>query len=798
MSEPLRFVIDVELLSDLHVGSGLARGTLDATVARDPDGLPEVPATTLRGVLRDSAEAIAAALDTRDDGSSWRALTATLFGTQPSLEAAGSAGPTPGALTLRGARIRGELRSRLLDREIVPLLTGPRSQVRIDRGSGTASDDMLRTIEVARAGLLLAADVQIDVASLGPATDAAVTLLAAAAGITTRVGGGRRRGLGHVSMRLSGEHSDGLDDERRTAILSAPAPEAVRSMPDGAPNAPAGAVSDGSREADSAGDGDAVAVSVIITTVDPVLVPRRMAGNVTESHDHIPGRVLLPLVAQALRGLGVDPGPEIASGRVRVTDARPASSGRGSTPTPFCLAREPGATEVINRLVERQRPGMKPLRGGHLSYGGGDRISIERAGMVLRMHNAVDDETGRVGDADSGGGLFAVSAIDARSRLAGHVLLAPGSGVDPEQLARALEGDASIGTARRGSYGAVRIVASVAGREERPVEWGEVRDVAADGTFVVWLVSDCVLLDPATLAPDPTVTGLLAEVARGLGLDAGALRTDTEDDAVHTRTARHDAWHARWGTPRPTLPALCAGSVVRVRTDAPIEKAWLEALVRRGVGERRGEGFGRIAIDPAWSARTTLRLEDWVVAQSVAHDATAGPPLSEGSVSLVAALEGEALERRWASLVDAAGRRSASGKDRHPLPLGKLSRAQRGLLRSAASFAASQADLAPLETFVERQQERVQKRSEQSAQISGADGRWADHPALVEKVRGLAEGEESAVGAFVDHARSQGLMLPPVTELVSCHGDDRRRPIYVRLVAGALIASVRAAEGERP
>lgn len=795
MSAPLRFVIDVELLSDLHVGSGLARGTLDATVARDPDGLPEIPATTLRGVLRDSAEAIADALDTRQGGSSWRSLTAALFGTQPSLEAAGPAGPTPGALTLRGARIHGELRSRLADPEIVPLLTGPRSQVRIDRESGTASDDMLRTIEVARVGLLLSADVQLDTAALGPATDAAVTLLAVAAGITTRVGGGRRRGLGHVSMRLSGAHSDGLDDERRTAILSAPAPEAVPSMPDAAPHVPVGAAPDASPGSDSADDGDPVAVSVVITTVDPLLVPRRTSGNVTESHDHIPGRVLLPLVAQALRGIGVDPGPEIASARVRVTDAVPASSGRRGAPTPFCLAQEPGATEVTNRLVGRQRPGMKPLRGGHLADVGGDRISVERAGMVLRMHNVVDDETGRVGDADSGGGLFAVSAIDARSRLAGHVLLAPRSGIDPERLAGALAGDASIGTARRGSYGAVDIEASVAGPGQGPVEWGEVRDVAVGGTFVVWLVSDCVLLDPATLAPAPTVTGLLAELASGLGLAADALRTDTEGDAVFLRTARHDAWHARWGTPRPTLPALRAGSVVRVRndTDAPIAAARLEALVRRGVGERRGEGFGRIAIDPAWSSRPTLLAAQGEGRATAAVDATKREPLSAEAQALVDALQGERFERRWAGLVDAAGRSTGRGRGSHPLPLGTLSRAQRGLLRSAASLAASQGDLAPLELFVTRLQEREERRSEQDGGNEAAGDRWDDHPGLVTVVDGLVARREETLRTFVEHARRQGLDLPDVAELVG----EQRRPFYARLVAGALIASVRAAEGER-
>jgi CRISPR-associated protein Csx10 len=781
-------VVGIEVLSDMHVGSGAAAGTLDATVARDADGLPAIPATTLRGVLRDSAERIADALDVRHGGSTWRAVAVALFGSQPALGASGPAGPSAGALTLRGARIRDELRSALADATVLPLLTGPRSQVRIERASGTAAEDQLRTIEVVRPGLLLAADARIDDALLGPAADAAVALLTVAAGMTTRVGGGRRRGLGRIRMWLAGD--DVLPEDALLGLLGGAAPEVVPTPVDAQrPSLPASP-----RDAEVAGDGRPVAVTVRITAVDPLLIPSRTVGNVTESHDHVPGRVILPLVAQAVSALGVDPGPEIAAGRLRVTDARPASSGRPGSPTPFCLAATSGAREVRNRLRAPARAGMKPLRGGHLSSVGDGRIAIERTGMVLRMHNAVDDRSGRVGDADSGGGLFSVSAIQSGSRLAFHVVLGPESGVDATSLARALSGSASLGTARRGSYGSVLLEASVAGPDDRPVEWDAARDVAAGGTFVVWLVSDCVVLDPATLAHDPTVPGLLTEVARGLGVDPGALMA-SGDDAVHTRTTRHDAWHSRWGTPRPSLPALRGGSVVRVSTEVPIPAARFEALVHSGVGERRGEGFGRIAVDPSWSAREVLELED-ATGPTGSIDGLADPArvITEDGRVLLERLRTESLLRRSAGLVDAAGRPQERRAQKHPLPLGVLSPAQRGLLRQAAAFAAAEGDIEPLERFVARQEERVAA----APDVEGKQDRWADHEGLVRTVGQLVRGETAAITEFVANARAQGLDVPDAATLAALRSTDAHIAEYTRLVAAILIASIRACEGDRP
>ena len=49
--------LTVELVEDMHAGSGLGRlGQIDALHARDAQGMPVIRASTLRGIVRDTAE----------------------------------------------------------------------------------------------------------------------------------------------------------------------------------------------------------------------------------------------------------------------------------------------------------------------------------------------------------------------------------------------------------------------------------------------------------------------------------------------------------------------------------------------------------------------------------------------------------------------------------------------------------------------------------------------------------------------------------------------------------------------
>jgi CRISPR-associated protein Csx10 len=58
---PLTFPVRAHMLSDWIVGTGEGRvGDVDATVRRDSDGLPFIPAKTLTGIWRDACEQVGA------------------------------------------------------------------------------------------------------------------------------------------------------------------------------------------------------------------------------------------------------------------------------------------------------------------------------------------------------------------------------------------------------------------------------------------------------------------------------------------------------------------------------------------------------------------------------------------------------------------------------------------------------------------------------------------------------------------------------------------------------------------
>jgi CRISPR-associated protein Csx10 len=77
-----------------------------------------------------------------------------------------------------------------------------------------------------------------------------------------------------------------------------------------------------------------------------------------------------------------------------------------------------------------------------------------------------------------------------------------------------------------------------------------------------------------------------------------------------TSIRRLMGWQALWGLPRAYDYALEAGSVFFYAVNQPIDDTWLSPLFeleQHGIGQRRAEGFGRIAIADPFHQEVTLR-----------------------------------------------------------------------------------------------------------------------------------------------------------------------------------------------
>lgn len=601
----------VSFLSEWHCGTGAGKhGGVDRTVGLDDEGFPYVPGRTLKGLWRDACERVAHALDDGKTGE-WSRLVRSLFG-DPSLSAQG--GSSRGLVHVRDARLTAAWRERLLGSEsevLVPGLRVTRAGVAISDVTGTARPDHLRLIEFARGGL----DVEAPFVVEAPKHWAIELLLGAGLKEVTALGGHRRRGAGRCRVTtdalsdpaaLVAEHGADVATWRQASVPLKAEPEASASAPPAAPRASL-----------------VRAGRVVLTLRQPVVVTRAVLGNLMLSHDFVPAATLLPLVAQAL---GSQAAALIRAGQLIVTDAVPTPGTERLARTPLCLVSgEKGSGWLADgRDAHDARDGVRdpsdrPVGGWALRRATG-QWRLRRPGLITTAHASIDDERQRTLE----NGVYTLQAIPVGTRLAFDVWL-------PERLAGALSAlpkQAAVGRYRQDSYGLVDVEVL-----EVPPN-AALDDVASGASVSLWLTSDACVEGLAGIAD--TTPGAFAK-ALEIALAARGVRTSLTvvEDQTFATVTRRDSWSGTVALPRATLTGLSAGSVLTLRSTATIPGAELRAVLNRGIGERRVEGFGRCEVLP----RTGVKdVGPW------AGDPTA-PPSFEGNPEHEAPIQWADLRR---------------------------------------------------------------------------------------------------------------------------------------------------------
>lgn len=672
MSDAL--TLRVTMHSDWHVGTGYGRtGEVDRLVSRDTDGLPYLPAKTLTGVWRDACELVALGLDDGTPGA-WCDLLETVFGSQPALSQENSrpTAPRPASMGVRSAHMPVSVKDAVAGKpRLHAALTFVKPGVGIDEQTGAARANFLRFEEMARAGAVL--DAVVDLPFADPHRTAATALLVAGAAFVEGVGGKRRRGAGRCTFDVIGAPS--VEDAASWLEENA-SPPAGRPAGRSAPPPPA----DDRRWSGSAGE-EWVRVPLRLRTVTPVVVAESLLGNVVTTDDRVPGRMLLPLLARLLTAAGVDPARVIADRALVVTDAVVTVGGRPARPVPTVLQHPKEHPDfLVNRLVEPETPEHSPLKGlrsgwiGDLPKDGlPERTVVPRR---LSTHNTIHDETQR--PTSEVGGVYSYQAIAPDVELVAEVRL-------PQTLAdflaqnraewwTALDGLERMGRSSKDDYGSVEVSASPPRDDAASPRGGT--------TLTLWLLSDVVLLD-ARLRPAPTVEALADAVTEALGVTA-TLRQEPELLSAELRTARRESWQTRWGLPRPSVVGIAAGSCVVLDLDSEPDPRRLMALERDGIGERRAEGFGQVRVnDPLLDeqlSKRSARAEDGSGDDdSTGHAASSSPPEWFRAVELAA----------WRDALRRSARLLASTSAGREVVLGvtdsKPTNAQLGGLRQALS-----------------------------------------------------------------------------------------------------------------
>lgn len=166
----LRYQLDIQLIEDLHTGSGVGRGDVDALVERDRNGRPVIRASHIKGLLREAAKDLP-----QTENLSRR--TSTLFG-EP--------GGERGALQLTSLRW---LRSDSDPRGDTVVWT---STAR-DEWSRSPAEDTLRVVEFVPAGTTFRGELRLSDPALGETLEALLKRLDC-------LGSGRTRGAGLIKL----------------------------------------------------------------------------------------------------------------------------------------------------------------------------------------------------------------------------------------------------------------------------------------------------------------------------------------------------------------------------------------------------------------------------------------------------------------------------------------------------------------------------------------------------------------------------------------------------------------------
>ncbi len=625
-------VLTILFDSDWRCGTGRGRhGGVDLTVARDTSGLPFVPAETAKGLWREACERAAWGLSDGAANGPWHDLVRHLFGSTNT----GEPETARGRLSVRPARLTNDWLNALAKPAEATVL--PRSLVITRFGvriadSGVAEDDTLRLVERARAGLTVAAPFHV--VTWQPEW-AVSLLLQAGASLWHHTGGSRRRGAGACSVTLSGldtlsnligAHRDDIENFFLASWVEHA--DVTADVPSKTCETLEASVLSRSRQA-----------LVTITTELPVLAARSVEGNVTRGLVFVPGSALLPLVAEAI---GPRAAQLIRDGQVSVTDAFPAlllDDGTGDlapvrlTPLPrTLLSGDKGRAwtrgEALADALQCSPDGAKAVGGWGALVG--DTWHLHEPHLSVTAHNSVDDNDQRPLE----NGLYTFEAIPAGQLLQAAVVC---EGLtDAEwQAVLGLGGPRELGRYASAGYGQVHVrVADVSGSQNTTT--ASAKDAEKLGRFAVHLVSDILLVDERGHA-SPTAE----ELARQLGdkLLAG-LRVRSQFVAI----SRRESWASARALPRPSMVGLAAGSVVEFDVEGdPLVAEAVDAVLDKGVGARRAEGFGRLQrLGPV--ALTAVRADPGTITSAATHDPATDEPAEFGDIRR-AAWEAEILQR---------------------------------------------------------------------------------------------------------------------------------------------------------
>jgi CRISPR-associated protein Csx10 len=576
-------------------GEGVA-GIIDTDIVYDEHGIPYIPARRIKGVLRESALMLVEA-ERRCGQREASDRVGEVFGLPGMSESSSlrlSDGYPAGWLSLRDSLAwtkamhdsRGAIRELVSPEAVLDYFTYLHTRTAIDSSTGTAKENTLRVERVLRAGLVFEFDLRCPASFL--------ELIRRSVAVTRSFGLGRTRGVGLISMALSGEPSP----VSATLIEDTECP---------------------------GNDGTACqTLEFTICNTEPLLTSRNV-GIHTISDFVIPGAAMLGAVAgQYLRGRGLPSSTAhmdeefrrlFLDGEVTFSDLLPVDDQYRYVPAPLSVLHIKDLDRVADMSDARTRQEFvdKEVK-GHIA----EHVALEPTGDGLEcfkrsVRTQVDAHHRRPLDKSVGRATQEDDSDFYQFEVLSSGQLFGGSITGPRQLLARIQSSLTpgkeifLGKSKAAEYGKCQVVRSEfdsdnlarwSFRNDEPVSalsclWDTSDGGAWSRHSVVraWALSDIVLRDSSGVCrPDPQL--LAAEIGRNVGSDGVVAMNDDEENYSFVETAYVGGYNAKWRLPIQQVPALARGSVVLLRNDGP--DIPYERLAGVLYGERTSEGCGRV------------------------------------------------------------------------------------------------------------------------------------------------------------------------------------------------------------
>lgn len=339
------------------------------------------------------------------------------------------------------------------------------------------------------------------------------------------------------------------------------------------------------------------ALTFQIRTLQPLLVTQLGAGeeNSSTAFNFIPGSVvrggIIGRYLQAHRVADVAQDPDCRrlffDVAVRYLNAYPVNrQGQRTLPKPLSWRvskderHDPWATVYDFAIQPNTAPDNPVLPSGDFCWWDEDRVEIIKPKHYVGAHNASENRNVKRKEDST---VYRYEAI-AAGQVFGGVILAEDTG-DLETLRTLLGGiEINLGGSRTAGYGRVRLENLQITPDVREYEPG---DEPSGDIVILTLLSDVILRD-----------------------ENGQITTDLDavlgwnHSQAYLKTRVLGGFNRKWGLPLVQTLALQAGTVL-VYKASEVNRQLLQRLEREGLGERRAEGFGRMAVN--WHTQAQLR-----------------------------------------------------------------------------------------------------------------------------------------------------------------------------------------------